>query len=170
MKGLIYVVIILLVGAAGGYLVADKVNEWRALKVAAKQTSEKTKDVSAEITEMFNREKLAYQNHDADQLLNDCISNYTEVDGNSGETMDLARSRLFYHQYFKSGQAVNLALENVQINAAENAVVAQADYKKMSNSFNERNVQGYKGHGIWVFVRQNSTWRLASLAWAEQSF
>lgn len=169
-KGMIYVLIILLIGGIGGYLAAQKVDAWRASKSGAVKAAAKAEDLSATINEMLNREKIAYQNHDADQLLDDCLSNYTEVDENTGESMDLARARLYYHQYFHDGQAINLTFENVQIASGPNAVVAQASYKKTSNAFNERKIQGYIGQGTWVFVRQNATWRLASLAWTENSF
>lgn|GEM_PF-1283746 len=170
MKGLIYLLVILLVGAIGGYLIGQKIDEWRGSKGAAQTAAPKSEDLTATVQELLNREKTAYQNHDADQLLDDCISNYTEVNGNTGESMDLARSRLYYHQYFRDGQAVNFAVGNLQIVPSPNALVAQADYKKSSTAFNARNVQGYKGHGAWVFVRQNSAWRLASFAWSEEPY
>lgn len=154
----------------GGFFAAQKIDEWRAVKGSAQHAPAQSEDLTATITEMLNREKTAYQNHDADQFLNDCVSDYTEINGNTGESMDLARARLYYHQYFRSGQAVNFVFENLQINSAPNAVVAQASYKKLSNAFNELNIQGYKGRGTWVFVRQNAIWRLASFAWTEESF
>ncbi len=170
MKGLIYVLIILLVGAIGGYLLGQKIDEWRMARTPQKIDARASEDLTQEVTDLLNREKLAYQSHDADQLLQDCASNYTEVNGNVGESMDLARARLFYHNYFQGGQAVSLTIENLKVTPASDAVIAQADYRKTSNSFSEKNIQGYKGQGTWVFVRQNSTWRLASLVWAEQPY
>jgi hypothetical protein len=169
-KGLVYLLIILLVGAVGGYLAGQKIDEWRGLRIPVPPAPRKAEDLTISITEMLNKEKAAYQSHDADQLLEDCASSYTEVNGNTGETMDLARARLFYHRYFRDGQAVNFTVENLQFSTAPHAVVAQADYKKVSNAWNEQNIRGYKGHGAWIFVRQNSAWRLASFAWTEESF
>ena len=167
---MVYVLIILLIGGIGGYLASQKIDEWRASKASGTNAPAKTEDLTATINEMLNRERAAYQNHDPDQLLDDCVSNYTEVNENTGESMDLARTRLYYHQYFHDGQAINLTFENVEITPGPNGVVVRASFTKTSNSFNERKVQGYKGQGTWVFVRQNSNWRLASLAWAENSF
>jgi SnoaL-like domain len=169
-KGMVYLLIILLIGAIGGYLGGQKIDEWRATKTTAQGVSQKPEDFTATLQELLDREKTAYQNHDADQLLNDCVSDYAEINGNTGESMDLARARLYYHQYFKEGQAVNFTVDNLQLTPSPNALVAQASYKKISNAFTSRNIHGYKGRGTWVFVRQNSIWRLASFAWAEESF
>lgn len=170
MKGFIYLLIILLIGAVGGYMVGQKVDEWRVARSTEKHDSAPTEDVAAIAQEMLAHEKAAYQNHDADQLLNDCISSYTEINGNSGESMDLARARVYYHNYFRGGQAINFALENLQVNNAPNAIIAQATFKKTSNAFSEKSIQGYKGHGTWVFVRQNSIWQLASVVWTEEAY
>jgi hypothetical protein len=165
-----YLLGILIVGAIGGYYAGQKLDEWRAGRSTTQSPSSKPEDLTATLQELLDREKAAYQNHDADQLLNDCLSDYTEVNGNTGESMDLARARLYYHQYFRHGQAVSLAFENLQFAQSPNAIVAQASYKKTSNAYADRNIHGYKGRGTWVFVRQNSTWHLASLAWAEDPF
>lgn len=170
MKGTMYLLGILLVGAIGGYLAGQKFDEWRGARSATQSPVAKTEDLNAALQELLDREKAAYQNHDADQLLNECLSDYTEVNGNTGELMDLARARLYYHQYFREGQAVSLAFENLQLAPSPNAIVAQASYKKTSNAYADKNIHGYKGRGTWVFVRQNSTWRLASFAWAEDPF
>ncbi len=170
MKGLVYVLVILLVGAVGGYLAAEKFDQWRSSKTSAQSATAKSEDLTAAITEMLNRERIAYQDHDADQLLMDCTSHYTEINGNTGESMDLARGRLYYHEYFKANQAVAFDLENPQISQYPNAAVVVANYRKTSNAFDELKIQGYKGHGTWVFTRQNSIWRLASYAWSENAF
>ncbi len=167
---MIYLLIILFIGGVGGYLVSEKVDEWRGSKAAAKTETAKAEDLTATINGLLNHEKTAYQDHDADELLDDCASNYLEVDGNTGETMDLARARLYYRQYFHDGQAIKLDFGNVQISTLPNSVVAQADYTKASNAFTAKNIRGFKGHGTWVFVRQNSIWLLASYAWSESPY
>lgn len=167
---MIYVLLILGVGAAGGYLLSQKVDEWRAKREATKVETVKLEDLTVTARGLLDRQKEAFQNHDADQLLNNCASDYTEVNGNTGEAMDLARARIFYHDYFREAQAVRLEFLNLQVKPAPNALIAEADFQKTSNAFTQKNIQGFKGHGIWIFVRQNADWRLASLAWSENSF
>ncbi|MDD5544278.1 MAG: nuclear transport factor 2 family protein [Acidobacteriia bacterium] len=167
---MIYVLLILGVGAAGGYLLSQKVDEWRAKREAARVEVVKQEDLTQTARGLLDREKEAFQSHDADQLLNNCASDYTEVNGNSGESMDLARARIYYHDYFRDGQAVKLEFSNIQVRTAPNALIADADFMKTSNAYTQKNIQSYKGHGVWIFVRQNADWRLASFAWSETAF
>jgi hypothetical protein len=165
MKPYLYILAVLLVGGGIGYFIGIK-------SVAIEQSitnSARPQDDSQLLLKILERQTEAYKLHDELLLLRDCASNYSEINGNSGATLDLQKTILFYHEQFKEGKSISFVSRNPEIKISKNSALIKALYAKTSDMYEKLEIKGYAGEGVWLLSKSNGTWQINSFAYVEEA-
>lgn len=166
MKPYLYILAVLLVGGGIGYYVGQKSVEWE--KTSSATAPSGANDVQM-IQSILQRQVEAYSLHDAFMLLRDCSSDYVEINGKTGEVLNLERAQLFYYDAFRSGKSVNFAVKTPDIKVSWNLATARAGYLKTSEAYESEGIKAKAGEGLWTLSKNNGRWQIASFAWTEES-
>jgi hypothetical protein len=163
-KPYLYILAVLLVGGGIGYYVGKK-------SVTYEQSQSTLPgggpNDSEAIRNVLKRQSEAYSRHDALLLLRDCSPAYVEINGNNGESYNLEKSLISYHELFTAGKGINYNLINPEIQISKNLAIIKASYSKTSDSFEKEGIKGFVGNGVWILSKTNGRWQIDAFSWTE---
>jgi hypothetical protein len=166
LKPYLYILAILLVGAVGGFFIGQRTSHIeRVFSPAAKSGQ----DDQQLIRRILVRQAEAYRLHDAVLLLRDCSNTYVEVDGNTGESMSLGKTLMWYHEQFRSNDGITFEPTNITINLQRNFALMRANYSKTSESYEQQGIKGYNGEGVWLLSRLGGSWHVDAFCHVENA-
>lgn len=157
MKPYLYILFVLLIGGTIGFFVGRDSN---SISNIVPETPDSVNTDIESIRKVFERQKEAYRLHDALLLLRDCGNVFLEMDGNTGQTFDLTRSLIYYHEQFKPGKSVRFEMQDLNIKIENNLAVVQSKYTKTSDMYRDLGYERSVGKGLWLLTKSGNHWLL----------
>jgi hypothetical protein len=163
-KPYLYILAVLSVGGGIGYYVGKKSLTYEQSHLTLSGSGPND---SQAIRTILERQSQAYTLHDALLLLRDCSPSYVEVNGNNGESYNLEKSLISYHEQFTAGKSITFNLINPEIQISKNLAVIRATYSKTSDSYEKEGTKGLVGQGVWILSKTNGRWQIDAFSWTE---
>jgi hypothetical protein len=165
MKPYLSILIVLLIGGIAGFYLGQKSS---TVERIISERVESPKDERQAIEAVLQRQKQAYSLHDAMLLFRDCSDSYVEVNGTTGQSYNLQKAILQYHESFQPGKAVVFNLINPEIAVLGRFAVVKSEFSKTSDYYEQEGFKGYVGRGVWVMSFPNNQWEITAFAWSEE--
>ena len=164
MKPYLYILIVLLIGGTIGFFVGRDSNP---VKDLVPETLNPVVSDTDSIRKIFERQKEAYRLHDALLLLRDCSDFFIEMDSNTGQVFDLARSLIHYHEQFKPRKSIRFEMQDLNIKIEKNLAVVQSKYTKTSDMYRDLGYERSVGKGLWLLTKNGDRWLLNTFSKTE---
>ena len=164
MKPYLYILAVLLIGGGAGYYLGLKTASYEMSQISTSQPQ----DNQQALLGLLERQKESYSLHDELLLLRDCAENYVEINASTGESYNLNRATLIYHEKFKNGKSVNLAIQKPEVEVLGLSAIVKGSYYKTSDADENQGIKGYTGKGTWICSKSNGRWTINSLCFLEE--
>ena len=157
MKPYLYILVVLLVGGSIGFFIGRESTVSTSSVATPPETPQADSD---SIHGILERQKEAYDLHDALLLLRDCEESFVEIDGNSGRSYNLAQTLIYYHEQFSPGKSVRLQFNQPEVSINNNSAVVRSHYVKTSDMYTDQGYESLVGEGLWLLTKNGGVWRV----------
>ena len=165
MKPYFYILAVLLAGGSIGYFIGQRVATPTVLE---SPPGKLPSDDRRTIETLLSRLKEAYAAHDEFSLFRDCAASYVEVNASTGESLNLQRAIIRYHELFRPGKSVSVHFENIDVSLMQRSALVRATYSKTSDHCEQQGFAGLTGQVLWLLSQEGERWQVVASLWTEE--
>lgn len=165
MKPYFYILAVLLAGGSIGYFIGQRT---ATPGVIVNPPGKVNSDDRANIETLLSRLKEAYTAHDELLLFRDCAASYVEVNATTGESFNLQRAVIRYHELFRPGKSVSVLFANLDVSLMQHSALVRATYSKTSDQYEQQGFAGLTGQVLWLLSKEGERWQIAASSWTEE--
>jgi hypothetical protein len=165
MKPYFYILAVLLAGGSIGYFIGQRVATPGVLE---SPPGKLPSDDRTTIETLLSRLKEAYAAHDEFLLFRDCGASYVEVNASTGESLNLQRAIIRYHDLFRPGKSVSVLFGNLDVSLMQHSALVRATYSKTSDHYEQQGFAGLTGQVLWLMSQEGGRWQIVASLWTEE--